>query len=152
MLLLFQSTLRRTERHRVTYNQSIRQNFNPRSGERSDNRRKSKGVYAMAISIHAPANGATTITKYKSGNTTDFNPRSGERSDALSQRHLRPVAISIHAPANGATKPMISSYSKLSDFNPRSGERSDLDYDVERSHKTISIHAPANGATLSNSK
>ena len=106
-------------------------------------------MIVFIISIHAPANGATST----------------------SYGDLDSLMISIHAPANGATSDnfvRITSTSSFQStlrrterlrehrvylvidehFNPRSGERSDktkeqfsLDYD-------ISIHAPANGATL----
>ena len=57
-----------------------------------------------AISIHAPANGATMgIPLYDDSYT-----------------------ISIHAPANGATKSEPAQSSAEIYFNPRSGERSDL--------------------------
>ncbi len=57
---IFQSTLRRTERryqHPLTY---LDLYFNPRSGERSD-LTDEQIEKVMAISIHAPANGATVL-------------------------------------------------------------------------------------------
>ena len=59
-LLIFQSTLRRTERHTAIATCLIVLNFNPRSGERSDWKARQDGR-DCAISIHAPANGATGV-------------------------------------------------------------------------------------------
>ena len=105
---------------------------------------------SKAISIHAPARGAT-----------DFPRHSCRRSHA----------ISIHAPARGATKRRPVKFTFPDDFNPRSREGSDQiqreawDYGEDfnpRSREgsdvltmqqfpaifSISIHAPARGATM----
>ena len=105
---------------------------------------------SKAISIHAPARGAT-----------DFPRHSCRRSHA----------ISIHAPARGATKRRPVKFTFPDDFNPRSREGSDQiqreawDYGEDfnpRSREgsdvltmqqfpaifSISIHAPARGATI----
>ena len=55
----FQSTLRRTERHSLNSLYSLISYFNPRSGERSDDN-FDFDLTLVAISIHAPANGATS--------------------------------------------------------------------------------------------
>ena len=61
---VFQSTLPRRERLiSVTYNNIIC-NFNPRSREGSDENMTSKTASAIAISIHAPAKGATSRLLY----------------------------------------------------------------------------------------
>ena len=57
-------------------------NFNPRSGERSDLKRV-KNQLELLISIHAPANGATLEESIDAVNAINFNPRSGERSDGV---------------------------------------------------------------------
>ena len=123
------------------------QNFNPRSHERSDQRRAEEAK-REAISIHAPTRGATASAKpwlsvleisihapTRGATTTDrpfligsyyFNPRSHERSDADELATLiRCVEISIHAPTRGATPPCV-----LFPLPFR-----------------ISIHAPTRGAT-----
>ena len=81
-LVLFQSTLRRTERHILACIKSMCVHFNPRSDERSD----LLGLrYGRVITSH-------------------FNPRSDERSDGLCNVRLCLLSsISIHAPTNGAT-------------------------------------------------
>ena len=102
-ILLFQSTLRRTERQfKVTQNASRKRHFNPRSDERSDHIPLYYFVI-FPISIHAPTNGATnSVAALKDGGK-----------------------ISIHAPTNGATRFDSALTATLEDFNPRSDERSD---------------------------
>ena len=99
------------------------------------------------ISIHAPAKGATELSK------------------AI----FVPSTISIHAPAKGATwmingsglsrtfqstlprRERLCCFSTLKnpylDFNPRSREGSDISQSVCTLITSISIHAPAKGAT-----
>ncbi len=81
----------------------------------------------LAISIHAPAGGATVV--------------------------LRPFPlkrpISIHAPAGGATRYHNSHEIATMHFNPRSRGGSDfLCKGIVIIPRNISIHAPAGGATL----
>ena len=79
-----------------------------------------------AISIHAPAQGATSRPRSAPRCKCDFNPRPRAGGDLRGAVRLRAVArISIHAPAQGATKARESGA-----------------YD-----RDISIHAPAQGAT-----
>ena len=80
----------------------------------------------QTISIHAPARGATSLTR------SDFSTAS----------------ISIHAPARGATLRKRRDPGLCSDFNPRSREGSDFKRLHEYRYYEISIHAPARGATL----
>ena len=105
---------------------AVRDHFNPRSREGSDCIRGVNNSNA-AISIHAPAKGATCdadIAGWLSGN---FNPRSREGSDkARFQLIAHVLDISIHAPAKGATCRRLW-ISLISQY--------------------ISIHAPAKGAT-----
>ena len=82
---------------------------------------------AIAVSIHAPAKGATFI------------------------HHLRffPDLVSIHAPAKGATMHQDTVRIHLISFNPRSREGSDYRGNTsERYSRDVSIHAPAKGATF----
>ena len=143
----FQSTLRRTERHQP-FQPSVQQSddFNPRSGERSDYSPKASRD-KFKISIHAPANGATitVLSCFSSTIISIHAPANGAtKSDII---WLDSKVISIHAPANGATnilqlcvilKRFQSTLRRTERpsilhialdhcyFNPRSGERSDV--------------------------
>ena len=159
--------------------------FNPRSREGSDAflrrpascpptfqstlPRRERRLYAVrhyqrcAISIHAPAKGATPGDKVRVTNQGNFNPRSREGSDGavwhiyvlaftfqstLPRRERRcydkgtssAILISIHAPAKGATirpsRVMISTV----DFNPRSREGSDAAASLAR-YSTLSFQS-----------
>ena len=78
-------------------------NFNPRSREGSDGMTAGYGMQA-AISIHAPARGATKDT-----------------AETCSRQ-----SISIHAPARGATATASVGFARFVNFNPRSREGSDV--------------------------
>ena len=56
--------------------------FNPRSREGSDGQSVSAESIHIAISIHAPARGATRYSCPTGSSSTHFNPRSREGSDA----------------------------------------------------------------------
>ena len=100
-------------------------NFNPRSREGSDELYIRAGAFD-AISIHAPAKGATgnVITAEVLIDTFQSTlPRRERRGD---DAHTSlDIEISIHAPAKGATAKALE--------------------DIDNSK--ISIHAPAKGAT-----
>ena len=122
----FQSTLRRTERRKISRNREVR----------------------TTISIHAPTNGATSVNNFSDGiNRFQSTLRRTERLQCIPvsfsyssfqstlRRTERPqllckiklfTIISIHAPANGATDSLKAANKVVA----------------------ISIHAPANGATL----
>jgi len=78
------------------------------------------------VSIHAPARGATRFNSTKAVDMACFNPRTREGCDPLLNGHIIIAqSVSIHAPARGAT--LCTG-----------------DYWVDTS---VSIHAPARGAT-----
>ena len=80
-----------------------------------------------AISIHAPANGATTLrleSKNATGKISIHAPANGATLAIMVISSVLP--ISIHAPANGATFPKCPCRIVSNNFNPRSGERSDF--------------------------
>jgi hypothetical protein len=128
---------------------AVRQNFNPRSRMGSDIAEYAKMHGRKAISIHAPAWGATRAILMRAA-----------------------IYISIHAPAWGATRGKKHQiHDTIRDFNPRSRMGSDTTFPQRMSlpgnfnprsrmgsdqstakctDKTqhISIHAPAWGATL----
>ena len=100
--------------------------FNPRSREGSDFEHVHKFLSGKAVSIHAPAKGATD--RGLGGRTDD--------------------AVSIHAPAKGATLPvsvLLSFLCIVSIHAPAKGAT----VRVGRYHQWhyVSIHAPAKGAT-----
>ena len=124
----------------------------------------------MAISIHAPARGATSVPGDYPRQTAHFNPRSRTGSDCAQSRYMTgcqefqstlphgerlhsafclhfPYLISIHAPARGATEAPAMDSPSTRNFNPRSRTGSDHAAGTERSSVLISIHAPARGAT-----
>ena len=98
----FQSTLRRTERQDIHSPYSCIHYFNPRSGERGD-----LTTYHQRMRyIQFQSTLRRTERQHRRGrlgHTTHFNPRSGERSDNLSVLDSARLVISIHAPTNGAT-------------------------------------------------
>ena len=109
-LVTFQSTLPRGERPCVRLFLSQDTNFNPRSREGSDHCPKRKSIVKKkfqstlprgerravaflpslltAISIHAPARGATVPMSWQVRQTDYFNPRSREGSDYASAYNL----------------------------------------------------------------
>ena len=123
---LFQSTLPRGERPCRYRRSAVHAGFQstlPR-GERHLTAQEFDTV--MAISIHAPARGATAITVSNSCAVRYFNPRSREGSDSFLFPAVQGCTISIHAPARGAT----------------------LICAIVARFTLISIHAPARGATI----
>ena len=83
-------------------------------------------VRGFVISIHAPARGATCVFSGIAITAKNFNPRSREGSDCVCYRALTYSSyISIHAPARGATFRMLKTNISQCDFNPRSREGSD---------------------------
>ena len=124
----FQSTLPRRERRFPPYPCSrFRQYFNPRSREGSDTEHDVQRYDMDAISIHAPAKGAT----------------------ANGEEWARPCRISIHAPAKGATGGTVQEQLQSIQFQstlPRRERR--WDTEMLALELGISIHAPAKGATL----
>ena len=102
----------------------------------------------LAISIHAPARGATDDLLAFLGQDQDFNPRSREGSDLfLDQTPFYVVTFQSTLPRGERRKrsPRRQGYHH---FNPRSREGSDqYGSHGHNSWQWISIHAPARGAT-----
>ena len=143
----FQSTLPRGERQRTGESGQQAGNFNPRSREGSDVIDIGL-IHPDAISIHAPARGATFCPHGSRCWIRNFNPRSREGSDPTSPCSPCGPRISIHAPARGATDVVNQPHHGEEDFNPRSREGSDnAPVTFEHCFWIISIHAPARGAT-----
>ena len=142
----FQSTLPRGERPGQLRTVLFCAYFNPRSREGSD---LNANFYEKdgQISIHAPARGATLISRIFLLFVMYFNPRSREGSDVVSNVDLNWDLISIHAPARGATRSWFFRlrYRKFQSTLPR-GERQFYS-NADMAMIAISIHAPARGAT-----
>ena len=94
----------------------------PRGGRRHD---YTAFLNPAAISIHAPARGATSAAWFSSAASCYFNPRPREGGDFSRLTTTFRMIISIHAPARGATASFATKFTA----------------------STISIHAPARGAT-----
>ena len=97
-----------------------------RSREGSDIREQ-EAPNTTAISIHAPAKGATSRTPRNPVCSSNFNPRSREGSDDITGLDRACGRISIHAPVKGATVALR----------------------LAKDLFDISIHAPVKGATSS---
>ena len=110
MFAVFQSTLPRRERHCCYWLISGLYHFNPRSREGSDLIQPPAPEVTRAISIHAPAKGATLqVFQFTAERCISIHaPAKGATLCGDILRLL--VGISIHAPAKGATRrPLLSS-------------------------------------------
>ena len=105
------------------------------------------GSGGNAISIHAPAKGATPKAETGYKPCQYFNPRSREGSDRI--RTDKPMILTTFQ----STLPRRERRSARvplehpGNFNPRSREGSDGRLSRGLSKQVISIHAPAKGAT-----
>ena len=148
--------------------------FDPRSRTGSDRRSACDWLRGIAVSIHAPARGATSQSQRSALGSQRFRSTlpHGERPADFDSMQ-RCADVSIHAPARGATRrqrcrepsmtmfrstlphgerPMrIAATSHASmRFDPRSRTGSDVDRCRSRiDMRCVSIHAPARGATES---
>ena len=127
---------------------TCRKDFNPRSREGSDT--NDSGIRAtsskfqstlprrerrfteeearaiVAISIHAPAKGATFFISTSSLLWDRFQSTLPRRERPKAEKvPLPPIPISIHAPAKGATNGTFITIKTATYFNPRSREGSD---------------------------
>ncbi len=122
----FQSALPRGERLLLQQITDHQRNFNPRSHEGSDSKRK-RTAMRSTISIRAPTRGATSKTLIKGIRKLYFNPRSHEGSDHYHTFGTPMFKISIRAPTRGATRAFVFRHRLL---------------------LLISIRAPTRGATF----
>ena len=140
--------------------------FTPPRGGRLDLEQLVSG--GLAISIHAPAWGATSSPVHCAGIQFYFNSRPRVGGDPGSVGDPGIVVISIHAPAWGATaggarnathsvfqftpprggrRRQLAAGSNRADFNSRPRVGGDSAGVNKLSNNQISIHAPAWGAT-----
>ena len=120
----FQSTLPREERHVCLNVWPLKNDFNPRSHERSDKRLRSSGVMSFNFNPRSHER-SDPLPLCQCRSRMNFNPRSHERSDLILVYVNTKISISIHAPTRGAT---IKTFFTVFTF-------------------IISIHAPTRGAT-----
>ena len=121
------------------------------------------------VSIHAPARGATEVSRTSMSLRTGFNSRARKGRDNTAIGSKRALVVSIHAPARGATTCFQSDPTRFAGFNSRARKGRDRDgvFTVpaqegfnSRARKgrdsrltlnarlpDVSIHAPARGAT-----
>ena len=79
-----------------------------------------------AVSIHAPARGATRPCGAFQGTEKSFNPRAREGRDHTLRSPGKGAGVSIHAPARGATTGARRTREQERRFNPRAREGRDL--------------------------
>ena len=128
---------------------------------------------STAISIHAPARGATETRPKHHSTNRHFNPRSREGSDVSGSTISFPsYRFQSTLPRGERPEPDTACYPDQHNFNPRSREGSDIFYGVpafrgvlfqstlprgerhgsrqsiSQALHRISIHAPARGATI----
>ena len=122
--------------------------FNPRSHAGSDKVRVWELHKLYCVSIHAPTQGATTITRWLCRNLLSFNPRSHAGSDDCHvTKNICQSHVSIHAPTQGATLKDFPDYANsfVSIHAPTQGATCYLYFDGW--NQIVSIHAPTQGAT-----
>ena len=104
--------------------------------------------FGIVVSIHAPAWGATVVTRKGATFSTCFNPRSRMGSDEEYHDMSATYSVSIHAPAWGATlRTAWMMCSKRFQSTLPHGERHQAPA-IDPDLAAVSIHAPAWGATL----
>ena len=108
---------------------------------------------AHPVSIHAPAGGATALIDVKPVHfALSFNPRARGGRDISLFPLISARSVSIHAPAGGATRAGIGHRPARRRFNPRArGGRDLAAHRIAAVPVLVSIHAPAGGATQAKS-
>ena len=164
----FQFTRPQGARRKAMTSISWMNRFNSRARKGRD-RLHHHSPHREAVSIHAPARGATGCRIRGACPRPCFNSRAREGRDPTRRRRgPRRAAVSIHTPARGAT--YVYSVDVLSplfqftrprgarrrfragataskSFNSRAREGRDLDWRATGPKSAVSIHAPARGAT-----
>ena len=118
----------------------------PRGGRREA---RDSAAPDSAVSIHAPARGATRRRFDRRDGDAGFNPRPRAGGDPVRASSTACSAdVSIHAPARGATRPVRSAHVRPRVcFNPRPRAGGDRLRALASTRDDVSIHAPARGAT-----
>ena len=129
--------------YRVLISAAVRafQSTRPRGARR---RRIQTGL-GCAVSIHAPAGGATVlcISLARLSLFQSTRPRGARLGPVI---RSNPDLVSIHAPAGGATRPVLISmwFTAFQSTRPRGARPHSV---VLIGSSDVSIHAPAGGAT-----
>ena len=145
----FQSTLPRRERRTERSRRPRSSYFNPRSREGSDPRVLRTRRHRPAISIHAPAKGATSSGVGLPDRPEHFNPRSREGSDTATSREtfIRLIFQSTLPRRERLLPPeRTMKHRGFQSTLPRRERRHSVT--IIRDYMLISIHAPAKGATF----
>ena len=165
---MFQSTRPQGARHRDTRPFPTRPCFNPRARKGRDPLRPTNSPN-NAVSIHAPARGATEISlddvypdefqstrpqgarpalaAKRAAGSKCFNPRARKGRDQGGRRGREAHGVSIHAPARGATCPRKLA-DALHEFQSTRPQGARLAQELRHyAVYGVSIHAPARGAT-----
>ena len=122
--------------------------FNSRAREGRDSGLVVDGVASLAVSIHAPARGATLLLGRGKHDLFCFNSRAREGRDTAQIVYgSTDTNVSIHAPARGATCDISSGCYAAYCFNSRAREGRDPRQMQALMELDVSIHAPARGAT-----
>ena len=165
--LAFRSMPPHEGRHRPAGGRLGGMRFDPRPRTRGD-RVGARPRRVQAVSIHAPARGATMTVMTAPGfamfrstpphegrpsgcspatSTGGFDPRPRTRGDGPHQVPESNAEVSIHAPARGATRPVDRAYARRTCFDPRPRTRGDPTRACPLDRAAVSIHTPARGAT-----
>ena len=148
--LVFQSTHPRGVRREEGFQLFHVAGFNPRTRVGCDLAGLPVYVRDRAVSIHAPAWGATEPPVWLGfeEQVSIHAPAWGATQDVDAINRI--ADVSIHAPAWGATSSSIKARHGSSGFNPRTRVGCDLvGVGNTRPFHPVSIHAPAWGATSS---
>ncbi len=122
--------------------------FNPRSRRGSDLKEAFLFRFWMAVSIHAPAGGATKpFLRMMQMQQVSIHAPAGGATKPPPEPDSEEI-VSIHAPAGGATNPSLkrSTATLVSIHAPAGGATLQAQDVLGGCH--VSIHAPAGGATL----
>ena len=146
----FQSTRPRGARHMGFSRSATHRSFNPRARVGRDEDLDLSRARRLAVSIHAPAWGATRRLVRVMWARPCFNPRARVGRDfAILKCDVAATEVSIHAPAWGATGAggWLSAGANVSIHAPAWGATAGA---IGQAHVMfVSIHAPAWGATCS---
>ena len=147
--VLFQSTRPRGARRAISESGTSHERFQS-TRPRGARRRARNGVAAeAAVSIHAPAWGATSSSSRLRACCPGFNPRARVGRDRRTAAPHLGLRRSFNPRARVGRDPTSTAWIRASPgFNPRARVGRDSAQAFTRSSSVVSIHAPAWGATV----